>query len=140
MRSCDGCTACCTGALEVKVFDQLVGKNNPCSYMCDTGCSINDDPKRPKACAQYQCFWTLNSDVPDWMKPSLSGVILDEENGTFRASCTKEVSGYVFLYLLHLAKEFDTSLTIWHINNPHIERNLGAIIAMKELKVFGERP
>jgi len=51
---------------------------SPCHFAKPgVGCSIyNDRPKEP--CQTYKCLWMSDPETPEWIKPSLSGVIIDD--------------------------------------------------------------
>jgi len=53
---------------------------NGCRFVdSGVGCTIyNDRPERP--CKTYQCFWRSNEDVPENLKPSITGMIITEIN------------------------------------------------------------
>ena len=75
IRSCDGCTECCTGWLEGEIHGHVMKLGQPCVYKNNQGCSIYD--RRPEhPCKTYLCAWAYDLNVPNWMKPSLSKVLL----------------------------------------------------------------
>lgn len=76
MRTCGDCTLCCRGPLTVKINEHEVYPNHPCPHVDCSGCSIFDDPSRPKVCHQYKCEWLRDSAIPEWMKPNKSNCIL----------------------------------------------------------------
>lgn len=76
-RECYPCTACCDGWLEVNVPGAHAWKDHPCSHRIDAGCSIFDNPDRPKLCKEFLCAWRVKgSPFPEWMRPDLSNVIV----------------------------------------------------------------
>lgn len=75
-KSCDGCTKCCEGWLTTKVYDFEIGPGvGGCRFLGTKGCSIYQvrayDP-----CQTFQCGWKENNNVPDFMKPNISNVII----------------------------------------------------------------
>jgi len=78
MRQCNQCTACCEGRLDGKVYDKYFQPGRSCYFMFETGCSIYENqPENP--CKSYQCEWLNNSDIPEWLKPNLSKVIITKK-------------------------------------------------------------
>jgi hypothetical protein len=74
IRSCDGCTECCTGWLEGEIHGHVIKPGSPCKYNLGTGCGIYD--RRPEhPCKTYLCQWSFDSSIPEWMKPDKVKVI-----------------------------------------------------------------
>jgi len=75
-KDCNGCTRCCEGWLSTKVYDFEIGAGaGGCRFLSKNGCSIYQArPKDP--CQVFQCGWKENTQVPEYMKPDLSNVIL----------------------------------------------------------------
>jgi hypothetical protein len=76
MRSCDGCTKCCEGWVSAKIKGKAMYPGKPCHFvsLCK-GCTIYEDrPVDP--CVDYSCLWKLDMEVPAWLKPSESNVLL----------------------------------------------------------------
>jgi len=76
-KNCDGCVACCNGTLQGKIFDFHVYRGSPCKHVCfeSKTCKIYEDrPDNP--CKQFKCTWLLEKNMPEWMKPSLSGILI----------------------------------------------------------------
>ena len=72
-RTCGSCRACCNvlGIEELK---------KPCYQWCkhldqSRGCRIY--PTRPPSCAEYQCAWLSNTDLPRELRPDRCGFIID---------------------------------------------------------------
>ena len=129
MRTCDGCTACCSGALRLKVEDTEVWRGNPCKYICNSGCSIYESDKKPEVCSRYQCLWLVEETLPEWMKPSNSGVIIDIMgdigNADLRVVCTTgNIESHVFGYILFLSNRLKLPLSLRYVNSPDLERPL----------------
>jgi hypothetical protein len=81
-RTCGDCTACCEGWLDGVAYDRYFWPGRPCHFVTKEGCSIyKDRPEEP--CKSFQCAWLINDKVPEWLKPSISKVILvyREKNG-----------------------------------------------------------
>ena len=69
MRSCAGCTACCT-VLDVPELDAPSFVS--CRHLTGGGCGIH--ATRPPICRSYHCEWARGF-APEWMKPNDCGVI-----------------------------------------------------------------
>lgn len=79
LRKCDGCTACCEGWLHGQAEGQYFQAGRPCHFKCEKGCSIYENrPENP--CRTYECEWKTNLEIPEWMKPNLSEVIITRRN------------------------------------------------------------
>ena len=78
-RSCDGCTKCCEGWLWSEAYGHKFWPGRPCHFMCEKGCSIYEN--RPiDPCKNFKCEWLENNNIPEWMKPSVSNVIIYKRN------------------------------------------------------------
>jgi len=73
-RSCDGCTACCEGWLTANVHGKYMYSGRPCHFKGQGHCTVYD--QRPELCTAFRCEWLVNNDIPEWLKPDLSKVIL----------------------------------------------------------------
>lgn len=74
-RECGNCTACCEGWLEGEIYGYKMFRGRPCHFLGCDRCSIYEQrPEKP--CRQFNCVWLVNADVPEWMKPELSKVII----------------------------------------------------------------
>ena len=73
-RECSGCTACCEGWLGGEAHGKKFQSGCPCHFKGESGCSIYD--ARPQFCKTFNCEWLVNNDLPQWMKPNVSGVIV----------------------------------------------------------------
>lgn len=74
-RSCGECTLCCEGWLIAEVHGHELGHGKKCHYLGEKACTIYEDrPVDP--CQLFKCEWLVNHDIPEWMKPNLSKVIL----------------------------------------------------------------
>lgn len=79
MRSCDGCTLCCT----IAAVEQISKPSNcKCSFSVDgVGCGVYW--RRPKVCSDFSCLWQVCDDMPEDMSPKkthmyVSGNLSDE--------------------------------------------------------------
>lgn len=74
-RICGDCTKCCEGPLIGNAHGKTFYPGKPCHYLGCNGCSIY--PNRPKdPCQDYRCVWLDNKELPEWMQPHMSGVII----------------------------------------------------------------
>ena len=106
-RTCGDCTACCDGWLSGNVNGHDFYPGMPCHYSGCNGCSIYEDrPESP--CKTYSCEWLMNTEVPEWMKPNESGVILTGKQ-------KEGPDGTIFQYLevLEMGKKIDSSILNW---------------------------
>lgn len=79
MRECGDCTECCRGRLvfeaETKTGEKIIVKDSiPCYKLSDKGCTIHED--RPDVCRNWQCTWTLDEGLPNWLQPSKCGFMI----------------------------------------------------------------
>ncbi|MBO6658789.1 MAG: hypothetical protein JJ934_17990 [Pseudomonadales bacterium] len=73
-RSCGDCTACCDGWLKAEINGKKIHPGIGCEH-ADRGCGIYETrPVSP--CRNFKCQWLLDPNMPEWMKPSRSKVIL----------------------------------------------------------------
>lgn len=78
-KSCDGCTACCSGVKPGEAYGKPFWKGRPCHFVTDAGCSIYEQrPDDP--CKSFECGYKKFEWVPEWMRPDRSGVILSIAN------------------------------------------------------------
>jgi hypothetical protein len=102
-RECGNCTACCEGWLEGFVYGKELKKGIPCHFMCENGCSIYEDrPENP--CRSYQCEWLINFDIPEWMKPNRSGIIVTTR---YYGNNKK------YLEVLETGKPIESNILLW---------------------------
>lgn len=81
-RKCEGCHKCCDGWLWGKAHEHEFWPGRPCHFVGSKGCTIYPDrPHDP--CVTFKCLWLKDSNIPEWMKPDQSNVILvdREKNG-----------------------------------------------------------
>ena len=74
-RKCDGCINCGEGWLTSNIYDKFMFPGRPCHFVKSNGCSIyKNRPTEP--CKNYKCEWLKDLEIPEWLKPSTSNVIL----------------------------------------------------------------
>ena len=73
-RSCNGCTACCSGALSANIHGLRMSRGTPCHFRQEGGCAIYEN--RPQLCKDFRCTWLDNRAMPEWMWPKKSNVIV----------------------------------------------------------------
>ena len=75
-RSCQPCTACCDGWLQIRIGDVPVSPGKPCPHSTGSGCRIYADrPVDP--CVRFACGWKMGgSPLPEWMRPDNAKVIV----------------------------------------------------------------
>jgi|LakMenEpi03Aug12_release.lakeMendotaPanAssembly.Ray.scaffolds.fasta_scaffold634204_2 hypothetical protein len=101
-RSCDGCTKCCEGWLTGTAFGYAFYPGQPCKFIDKKGCGIyNVRPKDP--CVGFQCTWKLNKNIPEWLKPNLSGIMI-----TYR-----KLESYRYMSILSAGKPVDKKVIDW---------------------------
>lgn len=75
-RTCQPCTGCCDGWLQIRVNDVPVYPGRPCPYSTGSGCS-NYENRPVDPCVHFVCGWRMDgSPLPEWMKPSNAKVIV----------------------------------------------------------------
>lgn len=76
MKECGECGRCCDGRFKAEIFGVPMGNGIKCTYY-DTKCGCTIYDKRPEhPCRSYNCAWLLDESIPDWMKPSISNVVM----------------------------------------------------------------
>lgn len=76
-RECDECSTCCQGWLYGSVNGHSFYPGKPCHFY-DKKCTIYE--KRPQEpCRRYECAWLIDENIPIWMKPNLSKVIISKK-------------------------------------------------------------
>lgn len=75
-RSCQPCTACCDGWLQIRIDGVVVRPGRPCPHSTGKGC--DDYEHRPvDPCVKFVCGWRQpESPLPDWMKPNEAKVVV----------------------------------------------------------------
>ena len=108
MRECGECTACCSGRLAGNIYGHVMKPGTPCHFLGANRCSIYS--KRPEdPCKNFVCVWLADQEriIPEWMKPSLSKVIIREE----------EWSGGKFWKALEYGQKMDAGILNWLIQH-----------------------
>ena len=108
-RSCSGCTKCCSGILSGEAFGKKFHRGRPCHFVGKDGCTIYEDrPHSP--CATYKCRWLTDKTLPEWLKPSVSNVIIEK-----RAKTDEEGKQHLFLRVTEVGQKIDSSILNWLI-------------------------
>ncbi|MBL1260005.1 MAG: hypothetical protein COB33_005675 [Thiotrichaceae bacterium] len=83
-RPCGDCSLCCDGWVKTNVNGHAIDVGQPCPYSSGHNCTIHESrPEDP--CRIFYCGWTEpNSRLPEWMKPSKSGVIVITGRSSWR--------------------------------------------------------
>ncbi len=105
-RPCGECAACCQGWLTTQVLQHEIRLGNPCPHTDGKCCKIH--AKRPEQpCRVFHCGWAMsNSDLPEWMLPSRSGVIVLSGRLTWRKHAVD--------VLVSAGKDPDAKLLAWY--------------------------
>ena len=104
IRECDGCTACCEGWAVGEAHGHKFYPGRKCFFVGDKGCTIyKDRPHEP--CVTFKCQWLTNPEIPEWMKPNKSNVIIVEET----------VNGTTFLTVKETGVKLDSAVLSWLI-------------------------
>lgn len=110
-RECGTCTKCCDGWLTGSAKGYNFWPGRKCHFVCSTGCTIYEDrPKDP--CQSFTCSWLDDENIPAWLKPNESNVIMqwrtrDDENLSHLeiveagAPMSAEVLSWVIMYALN---------------------------------------
>lgn len=72
-RQCGECHRCCEGWSEAEVFGVQHYPGKPCFYL-GHDCTIYED--RDDVCREFFCEWVSSYAFPEWMKPTLSNLII----------------------------------------------------------------
>lgn len=74
-RSCNGCTKCCEGWLTGEAFGFKFYPGKRCAFLGQKGCNIYElRPYDP--CVGFTCHWKDNINIPEWLRPDLSNIIM----------------------------------------------------------------
>lgn len=129
-KNCGECTKCCEGWLHAKVKGNTLSPGNPCIFLKmgpeQYGCSIYDD--RPiKPCRIFNCLWVLE-DMPDHLKPSVSGVIATQN----------KIDGHYYIFLVNAPNYPSSDLIEWcYVKYVHNDKNLVYFNKNDELVYYG---
>lgn len=106
-RSCGECTKCCEGWLEATIHGRSMHAGKPCFFL-GKSCTIYEHrPEDP--CKKYTCSWLSDHSFPEWMKPSMSNVII-----TYRVS--EEDPGVSYYQVAEAGGKIDSSVLNWLIH------------------------
>jgi len=95
-RTCGSCTVCCEGWLNGNIYGYEMYPGRPCHFMGDGCCTIyNDRPETP--CKKFYCQWLIDTDIPEWLKPDQSKVLINKN----------EIAGEMCISLYEAGKEMD---------------------------------
>lgn len=73
-RQCGDCNQCCKW-LNFVINGHTKQPGRPCFYLAKN-CTVHD--RRPKSCQDYHCAY-IQGLLPEWMKPSISNVLVNVE-------------------------------------------------------------
>lgn len=115
-RKCGSCTKCCEGYLIGEALGYKFYKGRPCHFIAiGKGCTVY--AKRPKdPCVSYKCAWLTNEFIPEWIKPELSNVIIDN----------REIEGHSYIKLFEAGSTVSAKVLNWFIQYV-IEKNINAV-------------
>ena len=113
-RTCGDCTACCQGWLEGTAHGIDFYNGVPCHFVGCNGCTIYENrPQSP--CKDFSCQWLINNDIPEWMKPNKSNVIVSG----MKYSHPNGSEG-MYLEVTEMGKTIDAKILNWffklHVN------------------------
>lgn len=112
-RECGECTACCEGWLAGTIRGHKMHNGKQCHFLGCNRCSIYEErPVEP--CRNFVCAWLADDkqEIPEWMKPSLSKVIIKERRYEIEYRRGSMGSGS---YILENAGNMTHKGTYWHI-------------------------
>jgi hypothetical protein len=98
MRTCGGCTLCCT---LVPVKELAKGSFTACRHQRSVihrdgpGCAIYAN--RPPGCRHWQCVWLNSPTVPDDMRPDRVGFVVDQTPDLVEANGKEMVAVQVWV-------------------------------------------
>lgn len=102
-RSCDGCTKCCEGWLRTTMRSIKIEIGSPCPMVNpNVGCTIHKTrPTDP--CKQFYCQWIVDEEIPYYLKPNISDVIITR----------KQVEGIPYMELSAAGKPLQQHVLSW---------------------------
>lgn len=111
-RVCGECTKCCEGYLKGEVYGHKFYDGVSCHFLGNGKCTIyTNRPENP--CKNYKCYWLENLDIPEYMRPDKSNVLM-----TFRNNCNFE-----YVQVLEVGSTMD-STTLAHIIQYFLPKNI----------------
>lgn len=103
-RSCGSCTACCEGWLSGEAHGKKFYPGQKCHFLGER-CTIY--AKRPHdPCVAFKCGYLADENVPEWMRPDRSGVVMVErEKDGIRwvevTECGKPMAAPILNWIVH---------------------------------------
>jgi hypothetical protein len=108
-RQCDTCSECCKGWLFGNAYGHDFYPGKQCFYLQDKCTIYETRPVSP--CSAYKCHWLETEDLPVWMRPDLSKVIVTH----------REVKGFWFYDITECGQTIRSDvlswMTMWALNN-----------------------
>ena len=105
-RHCGGCTKCCEGWLWGDAHGHKFWPGRPCHFSSSKGCSIyHNRPDVP--CKSFECEWLKNDNIPEWMKPDISNVVITKSIENDRE----------FLQFMEVGARLDPRILSWIFMN-----------------------
>lgn len=117
-RDCGSCNECCKGYLYGDAHGVPFYPDNPCHYLdmkspCG-GCTIYND--RPAVCRDFKCWWLMSQQVPNWMKPELSKVIIyTREFNDVEGQYLEEGETIQWISMVECGQKVDSIVLSWVI-------------------------
>jgi hypothetical protein len=104
-RSCGDCTKCCEGYLTGEANGKTFFPGKPCHFVTiGKGCTIyKDRPKDP--CVNFKCSWLVDESLPEWFKPSESGIIIT----------VKKINGISYVEVIEAGQTLQANMLSWLI-------------------------
>lgn len=100
-RTCGECTKCCEGWLFGEAHGKNFYKGRKCHFLEDS-CTIYD--QRPiNPCKSYSCMWLIDLEIPSWLKPSLSNIIISK----------RKIENIEYLEVIETGIKIDSSVLNW---------------------------
>ena len=111
-RVCGDCTKCCEGWLEGVVHGYKMFRGCSCHFLEKT-CSVYEHrPENP--CKSYNCAWLKEDQIPMWMKPNLSNVIMTKLST--RAPTDEGMRTIEYYDIIEAGSKLDAVVLNWLIN------------------------
>lgn len=109
MKSCSECTKCCEGYLTLsEVLWEKIDGHDSCPFLNKLGvhgCSIYKH--RPPMCTNYLCEWKKYDEIPEWMRPDLSKVIITKRSEYVEILVTEKIYDKDVLFFINNWKPSD---------------------------------
>jgi hypothetical protein len=134
MKNCDGCVACCNGTLNIDVYGEQVNRTHSCSKICYTNNNCSEYTNRPPVCSNFKCLWLTQDDIPEWLKPSKSGMLMIYRKSYLEIHSVKgmDLGADVFLVGIHFAymNNWPVRFYVNNVNTPYNDM-LGGMFTLK---------